>query len=52
MPGWPQKSTLEYLKLAIELLFLVLALPWLLANVIRRPGKISEGAAHQHIKSS
>lgn len=52
LPGWPQKSSLEYLKLAIEVLFLVLALPWLLGNVLRRPAQVSKGAAHQHIKPS
>lgn len=42
MPG---KEKLEYLKLALELLLLLLAVPYLLRELSRRPGNVSRRAA-------
>lgn len=46
----PAKHTLEYCKLAIELLLLLLAIPWLLRELVRHPGRVSKAAASKHLK--
>lgn len=46
----PAKATLEYLKLALELLLLLLALPWLLRELVRHPAALSRKAAGKHLK--
>jgi len=48
--GWPAKSTLDYHKVLLELLFLVLALPWLLRQLAKHPGQVSRAAAQHHLK--
>jgi hypothetical protein len=48
--GLPSKNTLEYLKLAIELLLLLLAVPWLIREMARNPGRLSRQAANKHLK--
>lgn len=48
----PSKNSLEYLKLALELLLLLLAVPWLLRELTRHPGKVSRQAASKHLKGA
>lgn len=48
--GWPAKSTLDYHKTLIELLLLILAIPWILKQLARNPGKVSHQAASHHLK--
>lgn len=45
----PSKQTLEYLKIAIELLLLLLAIPWLLRELVRHPAQLSRKAASRHL---
>lgn len=49
-PGWPAKSTLDYHKTLIELLLLVLAVPWILKQLLKHPGQVSHAAARHHLK--
>jgi hypothetical protein len=46
----PAKDTLEYIKLALELLLLLLAVPYLLRELARHPGNVSRRAASKHLK--
>lgn len=46
----PSKHTLEYLKIALELLLLLLAVPYLLKQLIGDPAKLSRQAASKHLK--
>lgn len=48
----PSKGTLEYLKVALELLLLLLAVPWLLRELVKHPGQISRKAARKHLAGS
>lgn len=48
--GWPAKATLDYHKTLIEVLLLVLAIPWLLKQLAKHPGQVSEQAARHHLK--
>lgn len=48
-PGWPAKTTLDYHKTLIELLLLVLAIPWLVKQLVKHPGTVSEQAAKHHL---
>jgi hypothetical protein len=48
--GWPAKSTLDYHKTLIELLLLVLAIPWILKQLAKHPAKVSQQAAGHHLK--
>lgn len=48
--GWPTKSTLDYHKTLIELLLLVLAIPWILKQLVKHPGDVSRRAAGHHLK--
>jgi hypothetical protein len=50
-PGMPSKAGLEYLKLVIELLLLLLAVPWILRELARHPGEVSRKAANRHLKA-
>jgi hypothetical protein len=47
----PSKAGLEYLKLVIELLLLLLAVPWILRELARHPGEVSRKAANRHLKA-
>jgi hypothetical protein len=49
-PGMPHKDDLDYLKTAIELGLLLLALPWLVRNVLHSPTRTSKRAADTHLK--
>lgn len=49
--GLPAKGTLDYLKTAIELLFLLLAIPWVIRELVRSPGRASRKAANTHLKA-
>ncbi len=51
-PGWPDKSTLDYHKVLIELLLLVLAVPWILRQLVKNPAKASHEAAASHLKGA
>ena len=48
--GLPAKGTLDYVKVAIELLFLLLAIPWVLRELVRNPRGASRKAANTHLK--
>lgn len=48
--GWPAKTTLDYHKTLIELVLLVIAIPWLLKQLVKHPGQVSESAAKHHLK--
>jgi hypothetical protein len=45
----PGKSTLEYTKLTIEVLLLLLAVPWIVRELARNPGGASRRAATKHL---
>jgi hypothetical protein len=45
----PAKGTLEYCKLTIELLLLLLAVPWIVRELVRSPGRASRRAAAKHL---
>lgn len=47
----PQKETLEYLKLGLELLLLFLAVPYLVRELLTHPGRVSKAAAKKHLGS-
>lgn len=46
----PSKDTLEHAKIALELLLLVLAVPWILRELFHDPGRLSKAAAAKHLK--
>lgn len=48
----PAKHTLDYIKVAIEVLLLLLAVPWILRELARNPGKASRRAAAKHLAGS
>lgn len=45
----PSKPTLDWLKVALEVLLLLLAVPWLLRELARNPGKVTRAAARKHL---
>ena len=45
----PAKDKLEYLKVLLELMLLLLALPWLVREIIRDPRGASRKAAKKHL---
>lgn len=45
----PAKDKLEYLKILLELALLLLAVPWLLREIIRNPKNASRRAAKKHL---
>ena len=47
--GWPEKADLDYVKTAVEVFLLLLAVPWLLAQLVRRPARVSRQAARHHV---
>lgn len=44
----PNKQRLEYTKLLLEVLLLVLALPWLLYRLATNPRELIKGIGHHH----
>lgn len=42
--GWPAKGDLDYVKVAIEVALLLLALPWLLHRVLTKPASTAKRA--------
>ncbi len=50
--GLPSKHTLDYLKVALELLLLLLAVPWLIRELARDPKALSRKAASKHLTGS
>lgn len=50
-PRWaPSKHQLEYAKTALELLLLVIAIPWILRELLRDPAGVSRKAATHHLR--
>lgn len=49
-PGWPAKGQLDYTKTLIEVVLLLLAVPWLVKQLVRHPGGLSKAAAEHHLK--
>jgi hypothetical protein len=47
---WPSKQQLDYLKTALELLLLLIAIPWVLRELARDPAGLSKKAAAHHLK--
>jgi len=47
----PRKETLDYLKVGLELLILLLAVPWLVRELFRNPKGLSRRAASKHLKT-
>lgn len=47
--GWPAKSDLDYVKTTIELLLLLLAVPWLVRRIVRNPKSTARAAADHHL---
>jgi hypothetical protein len=45
----PAKTTLDYTKVAIEVLLLLLAVPWILRELVKNPGRVSQRAATKHL---
>jgi hypothetical protein len=48
----PSKPQLDYAKVALELLLLVIAIPWILRELARDPAGLSRKAASKHLKGS
>lgn len=48
--GLPSKQSLDYLKVGLEVLLLLLAVPWLLREFTRNPTALSRKAAEHHLK--
>ena len=46
----PSRGQLEYAKIALELLLLVIAIPWILRELRRDPAGLSRRAATKHLK--
>lgn len=47
--GWPAKHDLDYLKTVIELLVLLLGIPWLLKRLATNPKATSRRAASKNL---
>lgn len=48
----PSKDNVEYCKLILELLLLLLAVPWILRELVRNPRAASRKAAAKHLAGS
>jgi hypothetical protein len=48
----PSKGTLDHVKVGIEVLLLLLAVPWILRELARNPGGASRRAAAKHLAGS
>lgn len=48
----PSKDTLDHVKVAIEVLLLLLAVPWILRELAHNPGRASRRAAAKHLAGS
>lgn len=48
----PGRATLEYIKVAVEVLFLLLAVPWIVRELARNPRRASRRAAAKHLSGS
>lgn len=48
----PSKPQLEYAKLALELLLLIIAIPWILRELARDPAGVSRKAASKHLRGT
>lgn len=45
----PSKPTLDHVKVALEVLLLLLAIPYVLRELARHPGRLSRRAATKHL---
>lgn len=45
----PSKPQLEYAKVALELLLLLIAVPWVIRELFRNPSDLSRKAATKHL---
>jgi hypothetical protein len=50
-PGWPTHGTVKYSKDLLELLLLLLAVPWLVKRIVHNPRRASRAAANHHLGS-
>jgi hypothetical protein len=48
-PRLPSHQSLSYVKVGLELLLLLLAVPWILRELTRHPGQVSRKAASKHL---
>lgn len=48
-PKLPSQDSLSYIKLGVELLLLLLAVPWILRELTHNPGRLSRKAAGKHL---
>lgn len=45
----PSKESLDHVKVAVEVLLLLLAVPWILRELARNPARASRRAAAKHL---
>lgn len=48
----PSKQRLDHIKVALEVLLLLLAVPWILRELARNPQRASRRAAAKHLAGS
>lgn len=48
----PKKEHLDYIKVLVEVLFLLLAVPWVLRELFRSPGSTTRRVANKHMGGS
>ena len=47
---WPSRSQMEYAKVALELLLLLLALPWIVGRLLSDPAGLMRNLGRTHEK--
>ena len=47
----PSKNTLDHIKVAVEVLLLLLAVPWIIRELATHPGRATRRAAAKHLGS-
>jgi hypothetical protein len=47
--GWPEKTDLDYVKVAVEVALLLVAVPYLLKRLVTRPAATSRKAGEHHL---
>lgn len=48
----PKKEHLDYIKVVVEVLLLLLAVPWIFRELVRNPRQASQRAAAKHLARS
>lgn len=48
-PRAPSQQALSYAKTALELLLVLLGIPWIIRELTRHPGRVSRKAAAKHL---